>query len=535
MENYNYQLNLKNLFTNTKRFFGSREIVYRDIRRYTFSEFLDRVNGLCAGLQEIGVKKGDVIGVLDWDTPTYMESYFAIPMSGAIMHTVNIRYPPELIYLTMNHAGDKYVIVRDEFVPILERSAPLFDFVKGWITYSDVSNKVQTQLSPHYDYNDLIKKTSCEPPDIEEDAQATVFYTSGTTGMPKGVTFTHKNLFLHTLSLVAFTKYQPLELTDRDTFMSLVPMFHVHSWGMPYVAVLNGNKYVLPGKYEPAMMLNLLKKERVTFSTMVPSILYMILNAPNVEEYADYMKGWKVIIGGSALPRGLYDKARKFGIIVIGGYGLSETCPVLSIAVKNEEVAKLSDEEAAEYLTSAGLPIPMANVKVVDTSGKEVPWNGSAVGEVVARAPWLTPGYYLDPERSQELWRGGWLHTGDLAVVDKYGYIHIVDREKDAVKSGGEFIPTLIVENALSEVKGLNEVAVVGVPNEKWGERPVAFVTKSGEVSEREIYDHLDRYVQMGRLQKWWIPDKIIFIDSMPRTSTNKIDKKELRKQYTGS
>jgi len=532
MDYYNYQLNMKNLFSNTKRLFGSREIVYRDIKRYTYSEFLERVNGLCKGLQEIGVKKGDVIGVLDWDTTTYMESYFAIPMAGAVMHTVNIRYPPELIYLTMNHAGDKYVIVRDEFVPILERSAPLFDFIKGWITYSDSAKKVQTALSPHYDYDDLVKKTDCEPPDVDENSQATVFYTSGTTGMPKGVTFTQRNLFLHTLSLVAFMKYPPLSLTDKDVFMSLVPMFHVHSWGMPYVALLNGNKYVLPGKYEPTVLLNMLKNEGVTFSTMVPSILYMMLNAPNVEEYKDYLNGWKVIIGGAALPKGLAEKAKKFGIMAIGGYGLSETAPVLTIAVHNDHTAKLSEEEAMDYLTSAGLPIPMANVKVIDSSGNEVPWDSSTVGEVVARTPWLTQGYYLDPEKSEELWKGGWLHTGDLAIVDKFGYIHIVDREKDAVKSGGEFIPTLIVENAMSEVDGVNEVAVVGVPDEKWGERPVAFVTRKSQISEREIYDHMEKYVQIGRIQKWWVPDKIIFIESMPRTSTNKIDKKELRSMY---
>ncbi|MGC8664011.1 MAG: AMP-binding protein, partial [Thermoplasmata archaeon] len=242
---------------------------------------------------------------------------------------------------------------------------------------------------------------NCEPPDIDENSQATIFYTSGTTGMPKGVTFTHRNLFLHTLSLVAFMKYPPLSLTDKDVFMSLVPMFHVHSWGMPYVALLNGNKYVLPGKYEPTVLLNLLKNERVTFSTMVPSILYMMLNAPNIDEYRDYLRGWKVIIGGAALPRGLAEKARKFGITAIGGYGLSETCPVLTIAIHNDQTAQLSGEKATDYLSSAGLPIPMASVKVIDGSGKEVPWDGSTVGEVVARTPWLTQGYYLDPEKSE--------------------------------------------------------------------------------------------------------------------------------------
>jgi fatty-acyl-CoA synthase len=527
---YKYNLNFRNVFRTPEELFGDKEIVYLD-RRVKYREFFSRVRRVCGGLGGIGVQRGDVVGVLDWDTMAYMELYFAVPMYGAVLHTVNIRYPPELIYMTMAHAGDKYVVIRDEFVPLVDNYASLFDFVKGWIIASDSGRMPETKLSPAYNYEDLAKGPECDPPDLDEDTWATIFYTSGTTGMPKGVTFTQRNLVMHTLALVAETRMEPLSLTEDDVIMSLVPMFHVHSWGIPYVSILMGSKYVLPGRYDWGRILELIGREGVTFSTMVPSILYMILTHPRVEEYADALRRWKVVLGGAATPRGLATMARKYGITVIGGYGLSETCPVLTIAVKNEATRGKSYDEVFDQMISTGVPIPMAHVRVVGPDGRDVPHDGATVGEIVARAPWLTSGYYMDPERTRELWRDGWLHTGDLAVVDPMGYIHIVDRERDAIKSGGEFIPTLVVENLISEVPGVGEVAIVGRPDPKWGERPVAFVVRRGQVSESDIIVNLQRHVDAGRIQKWWIPDQIIFIDEMPRTSTNKVDKKELRRR----
>jgi fatty-acyl-CoA synthase len=526
---YSYQLNLKNLFSNTLRNYGDREINYRNKEKYTFREFYRRVSGLAAGLESIGVNKGDVVAVIDWDTNRYMECYFAIPMLGAVMHTVNIRYPPELIYYSMNHAEDKYVIVRDEFLPVLEKSQSLFDFVKGWIVYNEDHKTVSTTLKPSYNYDDLILKSSYDFPDLDENTVSTIFYTSGTTGMPKGVTFTQRNLVMHTLALQEGLTIPPLNLTNQDVFMTLVPMFHVHSWGIPYLAFLAGYKYVLPGRYEVPTMLSLIKSEKVTFSAMVPSILYMILSAPNIEEYREYMKHWKVIIGGAALPRGLALKARALGITTIGAYGLSETAPLLTVALFNDKVINLPEEQKFEYMISTGIPVPMVDLKVVDQGFKEVPWDRKSVGEIVVRAPWLTKGYYKDPEKSRGLWKNGWLNTGDLAVVDDKGYITIVDREKDAVKSGGEFIPSLVLENVISECKGVGEVAVIGAPSEKWGERPVAFITVVSDVKEKDVYEHLNKYVDVGRIQKWWVPDRVMIIDTMPKSSTGKIDKKALR------
>ncbi|MGB9815342.1 MAG: long-chain fatty acid--CoA ligase [Thermoplasmata archaeon] len=531
MNEKNFQLNIANIFPPSLWSFGSQEIVYQDLRRFTYRQFYDRVRRFSSALLNIGVKPGDRVAVLDWDTHHYMESYFSVPMIGAVLHTVNIRYPPELIFYTMQHAGDKFVIVRDEFLPMIESASQLFDFVKGWIIYSDKNEEIKTRLENHYNYEEILESSEpLDPPNIDENTEATIFYTSGTTGLPKGVTFTHRKLVLHAQALAVGLSYSPLNLNERDVFLGLVPMFHVHSWGVPYLVIMTGHKYVLPGRYDVKKILEMIKNEHVTFSHMVPSILYMILTHPEIENYAKYLNGWKVVIGGAALPKGLAKMAESFGIITVGAYGMSETCPLLTAATFTEEINSLPIEERFDYMISTGRPAIMVNLRVVDSGGKDVPWDGKTIGEIIVRAPWLTDEYYMDPEKTAELWKDGWLHTGDLAVVDSRGFIHIVDREKDAVKSGGEFIPSLLLENIISEVPEVGEVAIIGKPDPKWGERPVAFITLKGKVDKEKIYSHLNRYVETGRIQKWWIPDDIIFIESMPKTSTNKIDKKELRK-----
>jgi len=321
----------------------------------------------------------------------------------------------------------------------------------------------------------------------------------------------------------------PLSLKDSDVFMILVPMFHVHQWGYPYNFMMGGNKYVLPGRYDPAFNLKLLKEEGVTYSAMVPTILHMMINHPEAKNYYDYFKRWKVVIGGSALPLGLAQTARKLGITVLSGYGLSETAPVLTIGYYNSLIENLNEEEKFLQQIKTGIPIPFVELRVIDQSGNDVPWDDRTIGEIVVRAPWLTREYYKDPEKTLKLWKDDWLHTGDLATVDKYGYLRIVDREKDAIKSGGEFIPSLVLEDVISTHPKVGEVAVVGMNDEKWGERPVAFIVPKEKVSEDELKEFLLRKVEEGKIQKWWIPDKFIFVSEFPKTSTNKIDKKVLR------
>ncbi|HLI46530.1 MAG TPA: long-chain-fatty-acid--CoA ligase [Geobacterales bacterium] len=526
MAYYRYELTIDKLLESGARTFPNREIVYRDLRRYSFQSFTDSVKRLVSGLRKLGVKKGDRVAVIDWDTDVYMHAYYAIPMLGATLHTVNIRYPPEIILKTLIAAEDKWIIIRDEFLPLLEKAKSLLPSSVKIIAYSESKEPVKGYVN----FWDLLNEDPTEFFDISENEQATIFFTSGTTGDPKGVWFTHRDIVLHTVGTALTFSRSPTYITPKDTFLILVPMFHVHAWGLPYVALINGNKYVLPGKYDYGLILKLMEREGVTFSAMVPTILHMILNHPEAVNYLNVFKNWKVVIGGSALPEGLAIKARDMGITVLAGYGLSETCPVLTVGFHNGLLENEREDIKFKEQITAGTPLPFVDLRIMDPlSGELLPKN--KIGEIVVRSPWLTREYYKDPERTSDLWRFGWLHTGDLGYIDDYGYVRIVDRTKDAVKSGGEFIPTLILENIISLHPSVSQVAVVGMKDEKWGERPVAFIVPKGNFNENDLRAFLKEMVRQGKIQDWWIPDRFILIDSMPLTSTNKIDKKVLREK----
>lgn len=526
---FKFELTVDKLLESGSTTFSSREIVYRDLRRYTFSSFADKVKRIMKGYKKLGVNKGDKIGVIDWDTDVYLFNYYALPMLGSVLHTINIRYPPELILKTILHAEDKWLIVRDEFLPLLEKAKNLLPKGLQIIAYSD--NK--EPIKGYTNFWDLMNEEPIEPEGLKEDMPATIFCTSGTTDEPKGVWFTHRDLVLHALAVTIAGMRPPLELKTTDVYMILVPMFHVHQWGYPFVIMVSGTKYVLPGKYDPATELKLIANEKVTFSSMVPTILYLILSHPDVKNYLQYLRNWKVVIGGAALPEGLARKAKELGITVVGGYGLSETCPVLTIGYNNSLIENLTDEEKFTRQITAGTPIPLVQIKIADTSTGMIINERNKIGEIIVRSPWLTREYYKDPEKTEKLWYNDWLHTGDLGYLDEYNYLHIVDREKDAIKSGGEFIPSLLLEDVISLHPKVAQVAVVGMKDEKWGERPVAFIVPKEEVKESELREFLLEMVNQGKIQKWWIPDKFIFIKSMPLTSTNKIDKKALRQMLS--
>ncbi|AGE72114.1 medium-chain-fatty-acid-CoA ligase [Sulfolobus acidocaldarius N8] len=525
---YKYQLTIDKFLDSGETVFPTREIVYTDKRRYTFKKFAESAKILANALKKIGVKKGDIVGVIDWDTDVYMHLYYAVPMIGAVLHTVNLRYPPELIIKTMLHAEDKWVIIRDDLIGLVEDIKNFNPNIR-FIIYNDDKEKIKVD-DKTIDFWDLLQGEPKYDPDeegLKEDMMATLMYTSGTTGNPKGVWFTHRDLVLHAMAMGTISRAPPVELTTRDVVMSLVPMFHVHSWGFPYVALASGLKYVLPGVYNPATQLKLIANEGVTFSAMVPTILFMILAQPDIDDYKPYLKNWKVAIGGEALPEGLARKAREYGIKLYSGYGLTETCPVLTVAYHNSIVESFDEEKKFEIQLSAGVPIPGVKLRIVDEEGKDVP--RGKIGEIVVRAPWTTREYYKDPEKTAQLWRGGWLHTGDLGYIDEYGYLHLVDREKDAIKSGGEFIPSLLLETVISLHPSVAEVAVVGIRHEKWGERPVAFIVPNGQFDEVEMRKFLMKKVEEGKIQKWWIPDRFFVVEDIPKTSTMKADKKLLR------
>ena len=535
-----YQLTVDKLLLQTVHRRSQSEIVYGKTR-YNWVEFYARIRKLASGLEGMGVKKGSKVAVIDFDTNRYLEAYFAVPMMGAVLHTVNIRLPPEHIAYTMGHAEDDFVLLRDDFVPMATKIASAVKSIKGVVTMSDAGSAPTLPLMNVKFYDDLLAQAdgSYEFPELDENMQATIFYTSGTTGMPKGVWFTHRQIVLHTLgSLLGLTSSAPQNRLDpRDVVLPLVPFFHVHSWGIPYGVALNGQKIVLAGRYDYSTILDLVSREKVTFSDMVPTILNMIINQPTVENYREALSRWKVVVGGAALPRELAVRARKLGIKVMAGYGLSETAPILTLANPNERHMAMSDEELLDsLLLKTGIPVPLVQIRVVDGQMKDVPRDGKSTGEIVVRGPWLTKEYYKDEEKTKELWAGGWLHTGDMAVVDGEGYLMIVDRIKDAIKSGGEWIPTLILEDLLMRHAAVSEAVVIAAREKQWGERPVAVVSlRPGQTtSEDELRDHLRKFVDEGKISKFWIPDRfVISAELLPKTSTGKLDKKPLRTKYS--
>ncbi|MEM0158334.1 MAG: long-chain-fatty-acid--CoA ligase, partial [Thermoplasmataceae archaeon] len=490
-----YELTIDKILTSSIRNNPNQIISYKGDRSITYSEFKREVYELAGGLVKQGLRKGDRVAVLDWDTLNYLKLYYAVPIAGGVLHTVNIRYSPELIFYTMQHAEDKFVVIRDEFIPLIERSLSLFDFVKTWIVSSDHEKPMNTIPGSIF-LNDIkVKQPEGILPVLNEEDIATTFYTSGTTGLPKGVLFTHRQIVMHTLAAAASLGDEPIGLRNVDVIMPLVPMFHVHSWGAPYFSILKGMKYVLPGRYDFEKLPGIMAREGVSVSLMVPSILYLLISSPEAAKTLSKLN-LRVTIGGGALPKGLAEKAGTLGIKVAVGYGMSETAPILTLGTLTSEAMRLGDSASDAIRLKTGVPMPLVDMKVVDKNFVEVPWDGKSIGEIVVRAPWLTKEYVKDEENTRKLWKNDWLNTGDLAVVDELGYINIVDREKDAVKSGGEFIPTIILEDAISTFPGVAEVAVIGKKDEKWGERPVAFISGLKSIDRKKIEEHLMGYVK---------------------------------------
>ena len=532
---YYNPLLIKNLLDNPVRQFPNQEIVYGDFKRQTYQELGERVRRLASGLAGLGVKRGDTVAVMDWDSHRYLECFFAVPMMGAVLHTINIRLSPEQILYTINHAEDDVILVNTEFLPILETIRERIEPVKKLVLLNDTGVTPATTLDINTEYEALL--ASGDPgykfPDFSEDTRATTFYTTGTTGLPKGVYFSHRQLVLHTLATrTALAGSGQGRLNQDDVYMPITPMFHVHAWGVPYIATTLGVKQVYPGRYVPEQLLTLIQRENVTFSHCVPTILQMLLSSPKVEETD--LSRWKVIIGGSALPQALARQARNRGVDIFAAYGMSETCPILTFAQLKPHMLDWDEERQLEIRCKTGLPIPMVELRVVDDEMNDVPHDGVTPGEVVARTPWLTQGYLKDPRNSEMLWRGGYLHTGDIGVIDAEGYLKITDRLKDVIKTGGEWISSLELEDLILKHPAVAEAAVVGVPDPKWGERPLALVVvKPGQDLEAAtVRAWLKDFADRGVISKWGIPERVVFVEAIPKTSVGKLDKKVMRQEY---
>jgi acyl-CoA synthetase (AMP-forming)/AMP-acid ligase II len=535
---YRYPLIFKQLWHTPLLQSPEQEIVYRDRKRLTYRQLGERIARLASALSKLSVRPGDTVGVLDWDSNRFLEAFFAIPMMGSVLQTVNVRLSPEQIAYTIEHAGASTLLVNDDFVGLLEGIRPQLTKVKTLVVMSDRPSPETGSLSFAGEYESLLAEASpdYEFPDFDEDTQATTFYTTGTTGLPKGVYYSHRQLVLHSLCELAFfgLASEQGRFSRDDVYMPITPMFHVHAWGFPWAATLAGVKQVYPGRYDPEMLVKLIKSEGVTFTHGVPTILQMLLNAAAATKTD--LVGLKMVIGGSALPKALAKQALAAGVDIFAGYGMSETGPIAAVAhVRSRDLSGDPDQEV-EFRTKAGMAALLVDLRIVDESMNDVPHDGKSAGEIVLRSPWLTQGYFNNPEGSEELWAGGYLHTNDMAVVSPGGYVHITDRLKDVIKTGGEWVSSLQIEDLISQCLGVQEAAVIGVKDDRWGERPLALVVKqptgADGLTDAVVKNHLKAFADKGTISKYGIPEKILFVGSIPKTSVGKIDKKELRKRY---
>ncbi len=536
---YSYPLLIKHLLPPPRAQAARQEIVYADRTRYDYRTLRRRISRLASGLGTCGVKPDDTVAVMDWDSHRYLECFFAVPMMGAVLHTINIRLSPEQILYTINHAEDDVILVHADFVPLLEQIVDRIERKVRFILLTDDAVAANVPIDTITDYEQLLDSgdEDYDFQDFDENTRATTFYTTGTTGNPKGVYYSHRQLVIHTLGVMSGlgTAGCHARFHRDDVYMPITPMFHVHAWGIPYVATVMGVKQVYPGRYDPQALLALIEREGVTFSHCVPTILHMLLSHPAAEDTD--LSRWKVVIGGAALPRSLAEKAMALGIDIFGGYGLSETCPVLTLAQLDAGMLKADSGEQLTIRCKAGRTLPLVDLRVVDENMEDVPHDGHATGEVVVRAPWLTQAYLKDADASQQLWRGGYLHTGDIGNIDADGYLKITDRIKDVIKSGGEWISSLTLEDIVSQHPNVSEVAALGVPDEKWGERPMLLVVLDSDlknaVSEDQIKALVQAQADKGVVSPWAVPDRIQFVDAIEKTSVGKIDKKRLREKYS--
>ncbi|MEY4510784.1 MAG: hypothetical protein RLZZ450_2906 [Pseudomonadota bacterium] len=532
---YAFPLLIKQLWNAPLSFAADQEIVYRELLRLTYRELRQRVGQVAQVLESLGVVHGDVVAVMDWDSHRYLECFYAVPMYGAVLQTVNVRLSPEQILYTLNHAGARVLVVHEDFLPVVREILPRLTSVKSFVWVSDEGQPAPADIPWAGEYEALREGFSGDFSfrDFDENTRATTFYTTGTTGLPKGVFFSHRQLVLHTVTgMAALTSPASSQRFHRgDVYMPITPMFHVHAWGVPYMALQLGVKQIYPGRYVPERLCKLIRDEKVTFSHCVPTILQMLLTDPN-SQTAD-LSHMKMIIGGSALPPGLAAQARARGIDIFGGYGMSETCPLISIAQIHPLLGELSEEQELHYRCKAGLPVPLVEIRIVDPELKDVPNDGQSTGEVVLRAPWLTQGYLDNPEASRELWRGGYLHTQDIGYTER-GYLKVTDRIKDVIKTGGEWVSSLEIEDLLSTATGVAECAVIGIADEKWGERPLALVVLRPGVTldPAALTAHVRGFADKGIISRYAVPERVLIVDAIAKTSVGKIDKKLLRTQY---
>ncbi|WP_242143435.1 MULTISPECIES: long-chain fatty acid--CoA ligase [unclassified Bacillus cereus group] len=528
----NVPLTIHSMMERTETLFPKKEIISRThdkVTTLTYKQIGERTRRLSSMLKKLGVKEGERVGTLAWNHHRHVEAYFAIPSIGSVLHTINIRLSPQHISYIINHAEDRILLIDEDLVPLVEKIQGELSTVQAYIIMTDKEEILETSLKPVYHYEQLL--TEGNPnyqflKEIDENMPAGMCYTSATTGNPKGVVYTHRSTVLHCMALgLADTA----ALSESDVAMAIVPMFHVNAWGLPFAATWFGTKQVLPGPmFTPEILLEMIQKEKVTVAAGVPTIWLGVLQELEKHDY-DLSSMSRILCGGAAAPKSVIAAfEQKYHVPFVHAYGMTETSPLVTLARLKSYEKDLSYEEQLEIRSKQGYLVPGVEMKIVGGNG-EVKWDGSEMGELCLRAPWIAASYYKD-ERTAEGFRDGWLYTGDVVTVDEEGCVKIVDRTKDVIKSGGEWISSVDLENALMAHEAVFEAAVVAVPHPKWQERPVACVVRklNRVVTKEELYEFLQ-----PQFAKWWLPDDIVFMEEIPKTSVGKFLKQALRKELS--
>ncbi len=518
-----FQLTLPPLLRRAETFFGEREVVTRlpdkSFHRYTYADMAGRAKQLAVGLAGLGLESGDRVGTLCWNHYQHLEAYFGIPCGGFVLHTLNLRLHPSDIGYIAKHGGDKAVIVDKSLLPLLEQFKDETD-IKHVLVVED-------------SYEELLAGASADDwtePELDENAAAAMCYTSGTTGRPKGVVYSHRSTILHALG-VASTSPLGKRVSEEDALLPVVPMFHANAWGYPYLAAMLGTKLVFPGPHlDPESLLDDFVQEGVTWTAGVPTIwmgILQLLDANPGKWDLSRMKG--MLVGGSAVPRAMieaYD--RRHGMTVVQGWGMTETSPVASVSDLIGDLRSADKETQYDYVAMAGIPLPLVEIRA-RAGDDDIPWDEEAMGELEVRGPWVASSYFDAPDSADRWTDDGWFKTGDIVSMHPKGFIQIKDRSKDVIKSGGEWISSVDLENAIMAHPAVAEAAVIAIPDEKWAERPLAAVVlKEGQTATAEEL----RELLAGQFAKWWLPDRFEFVDEIPKTAVGKFRKTALREQF---
>jgi acyl-CoA synthetase (AMP-forming)/AMP-acid ligase II len=531
-----YPLTIQHIFQRATRLFPHKEIVTRiedGYVRSTYGQFGERVQRLANVLRDLGIGPSDRVGTFGWNTGRHLELYFAAPCMGAVLHTLNIRLFAEQLEYIIQDAEDRVIFVDADLVPLLEKLDGHMPAVRAFVVMGTPTKP--TTLTPAYDYETLLAAASPSYawPTLDENSAAAMCYTSGTTGNPKGVVYSHRSATLHSFGVLMADS---LGLSERDVVLPVVPMFHANAWGLPYGAALAGAKQVLPGRnLGGPQLVEMIEREKVTVLAGVPSVwigllahLEQLAQEPTMPNLSSVRA---VPCGGSAIPPALMRGFDRFGLPLLHAWGMTETSPLASVSRVNSDAANLPYDDQFAIRTKQGQPVAGVELRVVNiATGEEVPPDGQTVGEIQVRGPWIARAYYHD-EANTEKFADGWLRTGDVATLDEKGYIQIVDRTKDLVKSGGEWISSVELENLIMAHPKVLEAAVIAIPHPVMQERPAAYVVAkpeyAGQLTADEILDFL-----RPQVAKWWLPDEVLFIDAVPKTSVGKMNKRELRERH---